>query len=426
MVTNRSLANHMAWMNAEFPLSAGDRVLQRTSIGFDASVWEFYAPLLAGACLVMAPQERHPDGATLTRWLREESITTVQMVPSLLRVLTDAPELEQCSALRRVFCGGEPLPADVQQTFHRRLPRAELHNLYGPTEATIDATAWRCLPNSESGPPPIGRPIWNTRAYVLDAARQLLPRGVVGELCLGGSGIARGYLGRPGLTAERFVPDPFSDELGARMYCVGDLVQWRDDGALHFVGRIDHQLKIRGNRVEPGEIESALQQSSGVQEVAVVGRTDHDDDPYLVAYLVASDGGVSIEALQEGLRQTLPEYMIPSAFVVLDALPLMANGKLDRSALPPPSLAMSAAYREPRTATEQALCTIFAEVLGVDRVGVDDDFFAIGGHSLSAMRVIMRSRAQLGIPLSFRTMLEYGTVAAILQQVGAAPAATTR
>ncbi|MGH9350176.1 MAG: non-ribosomal peptide synthetase [Vicinamibacterales bacterium] len=426
MVSRGALANHMAWMNSHFPLDLHDRILQRTALSFDASVWEFYAPLLTGARLVLAPPESHPDGATLTRWMREEAITIVQMVPSLLRVLTEAPDLERCLSLRRVFCGGEPLTSELQQRVRARLPNVELHNLYGPTEATIDATWWPCASGTESEEPAIGRPVWNTRAYVVNAALQLAPAGVTGELCLAGAGLARGYLRRAALTAERFVPDPYCGRPGERMYRVGDLVRWRPDGALDFVARIDHQLKIRGLRIELGEIEAALRALPGVAQVVVVGREEEFAQARLVAYVVASTADVvTADTLRNRLRETLPDYMVPAAFVLLDALPLMPNGKIDRKALPAPE-ASAAGYRQPRTADERALCTIFAEVLGVDRVGLDDDFFAIGGHSLSAMRVIMRSRAQLGIPLSFRTMLEHGTVAAILQQVASASGEVAR
>jgi amino acid adenylation domain-containing protein len=422
-VDHRALCNHMTWLQAQFPLGADDRVLQRTSISFDASVWEFWAPLLTGAQLIMAPPERHADGGSVLRWITAHAITVVQMVPSLLRLFIDADSDGEAVSLRRIFCGGEPLPRELVEHVLTRLPGVELHNLYGPTEATIDASAWTCGA-ADTSAPPIGRPIANTRAYVLDRASGRVPIGVAGELFIAGAGLARGYLGRPSLTAERFLPDPYGRP-GARMYRTGDRARWRQDGVLELIGRGDDQVKIRGFRMELGEIEAALRAVPSVAQAVAVARDDEGGSMSLLGYVVFERGAtMDSAALQEHLRRTLPEYMVPSTIVALDALPLMPNGKIDRRSLPAPAKPRSE-YRAPRTPVEQTLCAIFAEVLGVARIGIDDDFFALGGHSLSAMRAIMRSRAQLGIELSFRALLERGTVAAIADQFTDAASAKT-
>ncbi|HLL46475.1 MAG TPA: amino acid adenylation domain-containing protein, partial [Longimicrobiaceae bacterium] len=334
-VPHRALANHMRWMQRAYPLAAADRVLQKTPLSFDASVWEFYAPLLAGATLVLAPAEAHRDPAELVRAVVGEEITILQVVPSLLRVLAEEGGLERCATLRRLFCGGEALGAELAGRA-RALLGAEVVNLYGPTEACIDATS-HAYTGAESGSAvPIGRPVDNLRAYVLDAGGAPVPTGLPGALYLGGAGLARGYLGRPELTAERFVPDPFTGRAGARLYRSGDLARWLPTGELEYLGRTDEQVKLRGFRIEPGEIEAALVRHPAVREAVVVVREDAPGERRLVAYYTATQPAPTPAELRDHLKGGLPEYMIPAAHVPLASLPLTPNGKVDRGALPEP------------------------------------------------------------------------------------------
>jgi amino acid adenylation domain-containing protein len=407
MIPHRAIANHMRWMAEALPLSGADAVLQRTPIGFDASVWEFWAPLIAGARLVMAPPDAHRDPAVLARILAVQGITVVQLVPSLLRALLEEPGLEKAQALRRVCCGGEALSPDLVERCLARLP-AELVNLYGPTEATIDATWWRCRPGETSIP--IGRPISNVRAWVLDGHLQPVPPGVPGELHLGGTGLARGYLNQPELTAERFVPDPWSPEPGARLYRTGDRARWRADGALEYLGRMDDQVKLRGMRIELGEVEAALAQHPAVREAVVALREPAGGEPHLVAWVVLQSQAVlDRETLRHFLAEQLPAPMIPRAIVALDGLPLTPHGKVDRAALPTPGEAdlLRAAEREPpATPLEAALAAVWSELLGVAEIGRRDDFFALGGHSIVAVRLVARLRERFGLEVTLRQVFE--------------------
>jgi amino acid adenylation domain-containing protein len=406
-VPHRALAAHMAWMRRRFPLGADGAVLQKTPFGFDASVWEFWAPLLEGARLVMAPPGAHREPARLMDAVRSGAVTTLQMVPSLLAVLVETPGLEACTSLRRVFAGGEALPGELVRRLRTRLD-VEVVNLYGPTEACIDASFHVVGAHDSSPVAPIGRPVDGTRLYVLDAVHRLLPPGAAGELCIGGAGVARGYIGRPALTAEKFVPDAFAGVPGARMYRSGDRVRWGADGALEFLGRADLQVKVRGVRVEPGEVEAALAALPGVGAAAVVAREDRPGDVRLAAYVAPADSAAPPEpdALRRALAAVLPDAMVPSAFVVLDRLPLTPSGKTDRRALPAPGEAAGAEFVEPATATERVLAEIWSEVLGVERVGADDSFFALGGHSLLAVQAATRIRAALGVDVPLRTLFD--------------------
>ena len=417
MIPHRAIVNHMRWMADALPLTEADAVLQRTPIGFDASVWEFWAPLLAGARLVIGPAGAQRDPSELARVLAEGGITVLQLVPSLLRALLDEPALEGARALRRVCCGGEALTGELAERCLSRLP-VELINLYGPTEATIDATWWPC--GRGEGSVPIGRPIAGMRAWVLDAAGQPVPAGVAGELHLGGVGLARGYLNRPELTAERFVPDPRSPEPGARLYRTGDRARWRADGVLEYLGRLDHQVKLRGMRVELGEVEAVLAGHPAVREAVVTVREDGGDGHLAAWVVLRPEARLERETLRHFLAEQLPVTMIPRAVVTLDALPVTAHGKLDRAALPDPDerdLLRAAVREAPATPLEQALAHMWADLLGVTEIGRHDDFFAIGGHSLLAARLASRLRERLGVDVPLRLIFEAPVLADLAEAI---------
>ncbi|MBV9774815.1 MAG: amino acid adenylation domain-containing protein, partial [Gemmatimonadetes bacterium] len=415
-VPHAALSNHTQWMQREFPLSAGDRVLQKTPFGFDASVWEFWAPLVAGATLVVAAPGVHREPARLARLLAEAEITTVQFVPTLLGALLEE-DLSACRTVRRVFCGGEALPAELAARC-RAVLGAEVVNLYGPTEACIDALLAVVEGVGIGATAPIGRPVANTRAYVLDGVGQPAPIGVAGELYVGGAQLARGYVGRSDLTADRFVPDPFGPEAGGRLYRTGDRARRLADGTVEYLGRTDHQVKIRGFRVEPGEIEAVLCGHEQVREAVVSLREDVPGRQRLAAYVTAEDRVDGAE-LRAYLAERLPEYMVPGAFVVLEELPVTANGKVDRGALPAPETASGEAYVAPRTPVEELMAGIWAEVLKTGRVGAEDDFFALGGHSLLATQVVSRARQAFGVEVPLRALFEAPTLAALAGRVEA-------
>jgi amino acid adenylation domain-containing protein len=415
MVPHRGSVNHMLWMQSVLPLEPSDRVLQKTSFSFDASVWEFVAPLFAGATLVLAPPGAQRDPAAVARSIQESGATILQVVPSLLRAMLDGGWLDGCRSLRRVFCGGEELTEDLAADFFR-VSEAELYNFYGPTETSSETTFWPCERDGWRGPVPIGRPLPNVRLHIVDPRLRPVPAGVPGELLIGGVQVTRGYLGRPELTAERFVPDPFSGESGARLYRTGDRVKRRPDGAAEFLGRVDFQIKIRGFRIELGEVESALLAVPGVAEAAVLALGE-GADRRLVAY-VSGDAG----DLRGALKARLPAFMVPSGIVVLDALPLNPNGKVDRKALAriePPA----AGERElvaPRTPAEEMLAGIWGELLGLEHVGAEDQFFELGGHSLLATRLASRVRELFGVEIPLREIFEAPTPAGLALRIEAA------
>ncbi|MET8682892.1 amino acid adenylation domain-containing protein [Streptomyces sp. NPDC004732] len=426
-VPHSGVVNRLSWMQSEYGLGADDRVLQKTPAGFDVSVWEFFWPLLQGASLVLAKPGGQNDARYLAGLVASEGVTTAHFVPSMLDAFLNESSAGHCVSLRRVFSSGEALHAHLVTRCHTVLPAAQLHNLYGPTEATVDVTYHPCTVDSDPRvAPPIGRPIANTRVYVLDAALRPVPPGVAGELYLAGAGLARGYLNRPGLTAERFVADPYGPA-GSRMYRTGDLAAWNNDGTLRYLGRTDDQVKLRGFRIELGEIEAALNAGTavagtGVAAAAVVIREDRPADHRLVGYVVPESGKAfdqqDLQGLQDRLRRALPEYMVPTALVPLDALPLTPNGKLDRKALPAPDYTSATTpTRAPRNGREEALVGLFAEVLGLDSVGVDDNFFALGGHSLLATRLIGRIRTVVGAEVDLRTVFTKPTVAELAEHL---------
>jgi acyl-coenzyme A synthetase/AMP-(fatty) acid ligase len=393
------VVNRLLWMQQAYGLGAGDVVLQKTPFSFDVSVWEFFWPLMTGAQLVMARPHGHKDPGYLAEVIRSAGVTTLHFVPSMLQAFVAHDGSARCTGIRRVVCSGEALPATLVRSFHDRLPGVELHNLYGPTEAAVDVTAWACEPGAVMDTIPIGRPIANTQMYVLDDRMQPVPVGVAGELYIGGIQVARGYLGQPGLTAERFVADPFAGDADARLYRTGDVGRWRTDGAIEYLGRNDHQVKIRGVRIELGEIEARLAELAGATEVVVVAREDAPGERRLVAYYTtdaATGATIDAEALRAHAANGLPAAMVPAAYVRLAAMPVSPNGKLDRKALPAPDGAAVAqqAYEAPEGAVEQRLAAIWAELLAVERVGRRDSFFALGGHSLLAIKLLERMRCE--------------------------------
>ncbi len=419
--THRAICNRLLWMQDEFQLTAEDRVLQKTPFSFDVSVWEFFWPLMFGARLVVAQPEGHKDARYLIRLIVARQISTLHFVPSMLQLFLEDEQVSQCRSLKRVICSGEALPYQAVERFYSRLG-AELHNLYGPTEAAVDVTHWPCCENQAQNVP-IGKPIANVQCYLLDSHLNPVPSGIPGELHLGGVQLARDYLNRPELTSEKFIPNPFSNGLGTRLYKTGDLCRYLPDGNLQFLGRIDHQVKIRGNRVELGEIEERLRQHSAVRDVVVVVREEHTGEKRLVSYVVPrGEQPPTTSQWRAYLEQSLPEYMIPATFVSLESLPLSSSGKVNRLALPDvdgqrPELDVE--YTAPRTELEQQLAEIWQQLLSVERVGIDDDFFELGGNSLLAFRLASRVHSELSIDLPLIRVMAAPTIANMAHMIEA-------
>jgi amino acid adenylation domain-containing protein len=479
MNTHQGLCNRLLWMQDAYRLTAADRVLQKTPFSFDVSVWEFFWPLIAGARLVLAKPEGHRESAYLVELIAREQITTLHFVPSMLQVFLEEPSLDTCSSIKRVICSGEALSVDLQERFFARLD-AELHNLYGPTEAAIDVTFWACQQGSKERVVPIGRPISNTQIYLLDRHLQPVPVGVPGELHIGGVGLARGYLNRPELTDEKFIPNPFSiqnslqegpipfqfkiqnyrplekialdgqdahptkvifscgvgvppaQEFDQRDFCkrsydsnrlykTGDLAHYLPDGTIEFLGRIDNQVKIRGFRIELGEIEAVLVQHPMVRDVVVLAREEGSGEKQLVGYVVPNGTGIpTTDELRSYLKEQLPEYMVPSIFVVLEALPLLPNGKVNRRALPAPEgvrPVLAAAYVAPRSEVERAIATVWRDVLHLEKVGIHDNFFDLGGHSLLIVQVNSKLREIFNSNLSVVELFQNPTISALAQHI---------
>ncbi|EPB6909584.1 non-ribosomal peptide synthase/polyketide synthase [Pseudomonas aeruginosa] len=413
-----ALSNRLCWMQQAYGLGVGDTVLQKTPFSFDVSVWEFFWPLMSGARLVVAAPGDHRDPAKLVELINREGIDTLHFVPSMLQAFLQDEDVASCTSLKRIVCSGEALPADAQQQVFAKLPQAGLYNLYGPTEAAIDVTHWTCVEEGKDAVP-IGRPIANLACYILDGNLEPVPVGVLGELYLAGQGLARGYHQRPGLTAERFVASPFV--AGERMYRTGDLARYRADGVIEYSGRIDHQVKLRGLRIELGEIEARLLEHPWVREAAVLAVGGRQ----LVGYVVLeSEGGDWREALAAHLAASLPEYMVPAQWLALERMPLSPNGKLDRKALPAPEVSVAqAGYSAPRNAVERTLAEIWQDLLGVERVGLDDNFFSLGGDSIVSIQVVSRAR-QAGLQLSPRDLFQHQNIRslALAAKAGAATA----
>jgi len=384
LIPHGAIVNHMRWMLDCFPLKATDRVLQRTPLTFDASVWELWAPLLAGALSVLAPADGPFDPGRMVELIQREKITILQVVPSLLRALLDHDKMTGCTTLRRVFYGGEVLAAELRDSFFSKLS-AELCNLYGPTETTIDATFHICHLNSRPGPVSIGRPIANVVARVLDPMLQPVPNGVIGELFIGGEAVGLGYIGRPELTAERFLDDPW--DLDGRLFRTGDRARMLHNGELHFHGRIDDQVKLRGYRIELGEIESVLMAHPCVCEAAAIVQDRGAGDQRLVAFAVTNvpDAEGLVPELLGWMRSRVCDYQVPAMIGILSALPKTPHGKIDRDAL---ARLRSERKEEvklkstPRNELERQICRCFSELLDIGEVGIDDDFFLLSGHSL--------------------------------------------
>ncbi|PRY41619.1 non-ribosomal peptide synthetase [Umezawaea tangerina] len=424
LVPHRGILNRILWMQHEYGLTEDDVMLQNAAYTFDFSVWEFFGPLVLGARVVLPDADGHRDNAQLVELIARHGVTTVHFVPSMLRYFLAEPELARCTGLRRVFSGGEPLPTALVAEFSARLGHVELHNLYGPTETSVDVTHWPVARDEAAAVMPIGRPIDNTTCYVLDDRMRPQPIGVPGELHIGGVQLARGYLGKPGLTAERFVADPFGPP-GGRLYRTGDRVRWRADGVIEFLGRIDRQAKVRGFRVEPGEVEAALTAHPGVREAAVVVREDEHGERRLVAYLVGEPVGTA--PLRAWLADRLPDHSIPTAYVELDRLPLSPSGKLDHEALAAPTgdrPTVAAGYSAPVGEREELLAGLWSDVLGVDRIGRDDNFFELGGDSIRGIHVIAKAR-RAGLAVTVPQLFRHQTIAelaAVATAVGSAPA----
>ncbi len=414
MIEHAALVNHLCWLQETFALTPSDRLLQKTTHTFDISVYELFWPLIAGSTLVFAKPGGHKDPEYLAELIVRENITDINFVPSMLEVFLQYPNASDVKNLKRVACVGEALPSSLRKRFFQSLPNVELHNLYGPTEATINVSWWDCRNESDTPIVPIGSAIANTKLYILDENVKPVPAGVEGELHIGGVQLARGYLNRPQLNNKQFIPNPFDNTSGSRLYKTGDLCRYLPDGNIEFLGRLDHQVKIRGFRIELGEVESVLAERSDIQQVVVMAREDEPGNKRLVAYMTClKNNKPDNKDLRDYFSKKVPDYMIPSAFVFLDAMPLTPNGKVNRKALPEPTEHLTIAqtdYVPPQNKTQKALADIFAKVLGIEKVGINDNFFELGGHSLLATKVLTRIPAKLKTKVSIASFFENPTV----------------
>ena len=424
LVSHRNLV-HSTLARVSYYKESVNSFLLLSPFAFDSSMAGLFWTLCRGGMLVIPEEDSHRDPAHLAELIARHSVSHLLSLPALYELLLQQAEARQLASLRTVIVAGEPCRAELVVRHGETLPQASLFNEYGPTEATVWSSVHHCRPPAGQRPVPIGRPVANTQIYLLDSELQPVPVGVIGEVYIGGGGLARGYLNHPALTAAAFVPDPLSREPGARLYKTGDLARFLADGEIEFVGRNDFQVKIRGHRIELSEIELALAQHPGIKEAIVLAREKMAGDKRLTAYVVLNRAeAATAKQLREFLKEKLPEYMLPSSFVVLEELPLTANGKVDRNALPAPEQArpgLAAVYVAPRTAVEELLCGVFSEVLQVERVGVRDSFFELGGHSLLATQVASRVRGALQVELPLRRLFEAPTVeglAAILEGEG--------
>ena len=422
MNEHRAIVNRLRWLQEGHPLHAQDKFLQTAAIGFGASVFEIFWPLLAGAQLVLSEGQGHKDPAYLSALIQREGITVLFFVPSMLQAFLDHPQARDCRIVRRIFCGGEPLSGALARRCQALLPQAGLVHLYGSSETAVLSTSWDCPPGTVPDKVPIGTAGANTRVYILDELGRPVPRGVRGEIHIGGCQVARGYWRRPDLDAERFVADPYHPAAGARMCRSGDLGRQLPDGSIEHLGRNDFQIKIRGQRVELGDVEAQLLDFAGIQQAVVLARED-DGELRLVAYLVPNDTGVAnddwLQALRTHLASQLPSHMLPAAYVVLPQLPLNANGKLDRSALPAPQAShLQNVLQPPENDLQRQLLALWQDLLKQTQIGIDCDFFAVGGHSLLALRLANRLRETFGYELELKTFFATPTVRALAESIG--------
>ena len=416
MNTHGGICNSILWMQETYRLTEHDRYLQKTPYSFDVSVWEFFWPHMVGARLVVAPPKSHKDPSALVQLINEQAITTIHLAPSMLQAFLHEPACSSCTSLKRVFCIGEALSPEVQDRFFETF-NAQLHNLYGPAEAAVAVSYWDCRNSKGTGKVPIGRPVANTQLYVLDGQRQPAPIGVSGELYIGGIQVGRGYLNSPQLTQRSFLDDAFGSTAGGKIYKTGDIALFQSDGSLLFMGRVDYQVKIRGNRVEPGEIEKILLKHPRVREAVVVADGEMSANRRLVAYFVPTAGEhVPVAALRRFLKERLPDYMVPSVFIALDAFPQTTSGKIDRKALPKPDQShfeTEANYSVPTSETEKRLAELWRRVLGIERIGVLDDFFTLGGDSLMSVQLAQLVAAAFQTKFSTVKVFQYSTMSAM-------------
>jgi len=414
MIPQRGIINRLEWMQAQYQLKESEAVIQKTPYSFDVSVWEFFWPLMVGAKIVMAEPEGHKDARYLVKLIEAEEVNVAHFVPSMLEVFLQEVEEDRCKSVRLVISSGEALEEKTVKRFYERMG-GELENLYGPTEASVDVTYWKCERGSRRRRVPIGRPIGNTRMYIVDERMKVVPVGVAGELLIGGEGVGRGYLKRGDLTAEKFIADWLSEAAGERLYRSGDLARYLKDGSIEYVGRIDHQVKVRGYRIELGEVETNLCLHPDVVEATVIACNEGEHS--LVAYIVpVKPRTPSTSELRKFLKERLPEYMIPSAFVILEALPLSPNGKLDRRALPAAEAlrpTLEAAFIAPNTKVEQLIATAWREVLNLEKVGINDNFFDLGGHSLLLFKVCRKLRDALNKDITIMEMFQHPTISSL-------------
>lgn len=419
MVPHRALCNHMCWMISGFDMDKSDIVFQKTPFSFDASVWEFFAPLLVGGQLVMAKPKGHTDCDYLVEAIKTYGVTIMQVVPSLLQMLLEHGGLSECHSVRHLFCGGEKLSRYLADRFSKT-HHAQLHNLYGPTEACIDSLFWTVSADKYGQVIPIGRPVSNLKIYILDKHLQLVPIGVAGELHIGGPGLATGYINRPDLTEEKFISNPYREEQGERLYKTGDLARYLPDGNIEFLGRIDDQVKIRGFRIEPEEISQVLSKHPDIGQSYVYANHIRDGEKELVAYFVEREP-VEISDIRSYLAEILPSYMIPAYFVSLEKLPLTINGKVDKKALPAPSGSGSVVmsdYTAPQNELQEKLVTIWESILITERIGIHDNFFELGGHSIKAMQLASRIHKEMKLEISLGNIFDFPTIAGLAAILG--------
>ncbi len=419
MNTHHGISNRLQWMQEAYLLDSSDRVLHKTPLSFDVSVWEVFWPLMSGAAVVVARPGGHLEPGYLVELIEKQEVTTMHFVPSMMEKFLEEVEEGRCKSVRRVIASGEAMSRELVEKYFERMS-GELHNLYGPTEASVDVSWWECERGAGGRSVPIGRPIANTQIYILDKEMRAVPVGVLGELYLGGAGLGRGYLRKGGMTAERFVPNPYGGEGGSRIYRSGDIGRYREDGSIEYVGRVDHQVKIRGARIEIGEIESVMREVRGVREAVVVVREEEGKGKELIGYVVMEEGEeVSVREMREELELRLPKVMVPRAIVRLEGMPLSPNGKLDRKALPSPEQLQTEEddFIAPRTPVEDVLGGIWSQVLKVEKVGINNNFFDLGGHSLLATQVASRVRESLGIEMPLRALFETATLADLAQEL---------